>query len=397
VASETLFSSVKEEARKNYIAIFEQDWPAWLAGIFIAILALLIFLWDTPWGIAGGYRNWGDWFLYSVGVNAKKPFAPWLHPMSMSNFGIFAGALMSALMSRQFKVRRAPSLEYAKGIIGGILMGCGAAFAGGCNVGGFYTATGMLSMGGIAMMVGLGAGAWVGLRYLLWEMENVSSKPLVLKKKSGSFLGVNWDKVQPYIGAGLFIAVVAAFYLYSSVDKAILGGILFFGFLIGLVMHRSRFCFVRAFRCPFMTGEADMVKVVAMSLMIYGMGSAVIKWAWIKDPMVGVYHPFVLGSLGGGLIFGVGMILAGGCASSTLWRIGEGHVKLVMTLVGFSLANALTQKFIAAYNISEKLGKGVFMPDVFSWAMTIPLFIVFFLVWVFLAIWNEETEKFVIF
>ncbi len=397
MASESLFSSTKEEARKNYSAIFEQEWPVWLAGILIAILALLIFLWDTPWGIAGGYKNWGNWLLYAVGINSEKPFVPWLHPMSMSNFGIFAGALMSAMMGRQFKIRKAPPLEYAKGIIGGMLMGFGAAFSRGCNVGGFYTATGMLSMGGIAMMFGLGAGAWLGLKYLLWEMENVSTKPLLLKKKSRSFPGINWDKVQPYIGGSIFIVIIAAFYLYSSVDKTTLGGILFFGFLIGVVMHRSRFCFVRAFRCPLMTGEAEMVKVVAMSLMLYGMGTAVIKWAWLKEPTMGVHHPFIFGSLGGGLIFGVGMILAGGCASSTLWRIGEGHLKLVMTLIGFSLANAMTTKFLAAYDLMDKLGNGIFMPDLFSWQMTIPLFIFFFLLWVFLAIWNEKTERFVIF
>ena len=397
MADETLFSSVKEEARKNYIALFEQDWPAWLAGIFIAILALIIFLWDGPWGIAAGYRNWGDWALYTLGINGTKPFAPWLHPLSMSNFGIFAGALMSAMMSRQFKVRAAPSLEYAKGIIGGILMGFGAAFSRGCNVGGFYSATGMLSMGGIAMMFGLGAGAWLGLKYLLWEMENVSIKPVAQKPKTGPFLGINWDSVQPYIGGSIFIAAIAAFYLYSSFDKTTIGGLLFFGFLIGLVMHRSRFCFVRAFRCPFMTGEAEMVKVVAMSLMIYGMGSAVIKWAWIKEPMMGVYHPFLLGSLGGGVIFGIGMILAGGCASSTLWRIGEGHLKLVMTLIGFSLTNALTHKVLEAFELKDKLGHGIFMPDIFSWQLVIPLFLIFFICWVFVAIWNEETEKFVIF
>jgi len=146
-----------------------------------------------------------------------------------------------------------------------------------------------------------------------------------------------------------------------------------------------------------MTGEAEMVKVVAMSLMIYGMGSAIIKWAWIKDPMTGVYHPFFLGSLVGGLVFGVGMILAGGCASSTLWRVGEGHLKLVMTLIGFALSNALTSKAIAALKLSDKLGKGIFMPEVFTWGMTIPLFIIFFVMWAFIAIWNEESEKFVIF
>ena len=397
MAAGSLIASVKEEARKNYIAVFEQDWPSWLAGIFIALLALMIFLWDAPWGIAGGYKNWGNWVLYSLGIFKDKPFAPWFHPMSLSNFGIFAGAFFSAMMSRQFKIRKAPSLEYAKGIVGGILMGTGAAFAGGCNVGGFYTATGMLSMGGIAMMVGLGGGAWIGLKYLLWELEHLPAKPLSKKEGSGPFLGVNWDRVQPYIGAGVVVAVVAAFYAYSTNDKTVLGGLLFFGFLIGLVMHRARFCFVRAFRCPFMTGEAEMVKVVAMSLMIYGMGSAVIKWAWIKDPMIGVYHPFFLGSLVGGLIFGVGMILAGGCASSTLWRIGEGHLKLVMTMIGFALSNSLSAKAIEALKLSDRLGKGIFMPEVFTWEVTIPLFIIFFVMWAFIAIWNEESEQFVIF
>jgi uncharacterized protein len=396
VASETLFSVVKEETRKNYSAIFEKDWPTGLAGILIAFLALLIFLWDKPWGIAAGYKNWGDWILYSVGLLEKRPFSPWLDSMSLSNFGIFTGAVMSAMMSRQFKIRQAPPMEYVKGIIGGLLMGFGAALSKGCNVGGFYTATSMLSMGGIAMMFGLGAGALIGLKYLLWEMEHVTIKPLA-QKNSGPFLGINWDRVQPYIGAVIFAAVVGAFYLYSSFDKGTLGGILFFGFLIGLVMHRSRFCFVRAFRCPFMTGESEMVKVVAISVMIYGMGAAAIKWAWVKEQTMGVIHPFLFGSLGGGLVFGIGMILAGGCASSTLWRVGEGHLKLVMTLIGFSLANALTNNFLAAHELKDKLGKGIFMPDIFTWQLTIPLFLLFFISWVLLAIWNEKTEKFVIF
>jgi len=68
-----------------------------------------------------------------------------------------------------------------------------------------------------------------------------------------------------------------------------------------------------------------------------------------------------------------------------------------MTLIGFSLANAITAKILAAYDLTDKLGTAIFMPDIFSWQITIPIFIFFFLLWVFLAIWNEETEKFVIF
>ncbi len=396
--AESFWATVKDEARKNYIAVFERDWPTWLAGIFIAVLALLLFLWQSPWGIVGGYRNWGDWMFYFAGIIEKQPDAPWIHTMSVSNTGLLLGALASALMGRQFKVRKSPPIEYAKGIAGGIFMGTGAALAGGCNVGGFYTAIGVFSMGGYAMMLGLGAGAWLGLRYLLWEMDRFPPKITVdPPRETAREARINWAKVQPWVGGSVFAAALAIFYLYSWMDKTQIGGLLFFGFLIGLTMHRSRFCFVRAFRCPFMTGDAEMVRVVAMSLMIYGAGSAVIKWSYIQPETMGIYHPFWLGSMTGGLIFGFGMLLAGGCGSSTLWRIGEGHLKLVSTLVAFALANSSAARLLTVLNLDEKLGKGVSLISVFSWSVALPLFFIFLLAWVFIAIWNEKTEKFVIF
>ena len=96
-------------------------------------------------------------------------------PYSVTNLAIFAGALASALLSRQFSIRRAPAVEYAKGLMPVvILMGAGAALAGGCNVGGFYSAIGVFSMGGLHHDVSVWD--WVpmlGLKYLLWEMEHL--------------------------------------------------------------------------------------------------------------------------------------------------------------------------------------------------------------------------------
>jgi hypothetical protein len=146
-----------------------------------------------------------------------------------------------------------------------------------------------------------------------------------------------------------------------------------------------------------MTGDAELVRVVAMSLIIYGLGSAVIKWSYLQPEEMGVYHPFWLGSLSGGVIFGIGMLLAGGCASSTLWRIGEGHTKLILTLIGFALTNSEVNNLLKTTGIDEKLGKGVFMPEVFTWSLGLPLFLLFLIFWALVAIWNEKTEKFVIF
>lgn len=389
---------MKTEMRDNYSAVFEQEWPAWLAGMLIAIIALMIFLWQSPWGIAAGYHNWGDWFYYLIGAFDERPLNSWLHPVALSDAGILIGSFVSALMARQFKIHKAPKLEYAKGLVGGILMGSGAAMAKGCNVGGFFSAVAMLSAGGFAMMIGLGVGAWVGLRYLLWEMEHFPNQAVYSTPKNETEPNVfDWLEIQPYLGGLVAIGVIVAFYVYAFVDKTQLGGWLFFGFLIGLVMHRSRFCFVRAFRDPFMTGEAKMVKAVVGSIVIYFAGSSVIKWAYLQEPTMGVYHPFILGSLIGGFIFGIGMLLAGGCASGTLWRVGEGQTKLMVTLVTFTLANSLTSKFLLVSGLNGKLGQDIFLPDILTWQITVPLILIFFLAWVLVTMWNEKTEKFVVF
>ena len=393
-----LLRSLKEEVANGYRLLFANAWSGYMAGILIAVLALMILLWNGMWGISGGYRNWGNWFYYLIGMGTERPLTPWMDPHSVTNLTIFAGALASALLSRQFSVRRAPRREYAKGMIGGILMGAGAALAGGCNVGGFYSAIGVFSMGGYTMMFGLGLGAWLGLKALLWEMEHLPATAVCTIKDEGNRRwSAVWQRLQPAAGSILLLLVIFAVYRYGAVDQALVGGLLCFGLLIGIVMHRSRFCFARAFRDPFMTGEAEMVKVVSLSLMVYGLGSAVIKWNYIQPDTMGVFHPFWLGSLLGGTVFGLGMLLAGGCASSTLWRLAEGHTKLGVALISFALTNAAAMRFIESYDIRHYLGKGLYLPGVFSWQLGIPLFMAILLLWTLMAAWNEKTEKLVIF
>ena len=395
----TFWSTLRDEARKNYILVFQQNWPGWLAGIFLAFLALMIFLWESMWGITDGFRNWGDWVFYSLGLYGEKPVEPWLSTMSVSNIGLVLGALAAALLAGQFKLRGSSWYEYSKGAAGGAFMGIGAAFASGCNIGGFYNAIGMFSMGGYAMMIGLGIGAYLGLRFLILEMTRMpqlAGASAGLEGKSGKPL-IDWARVGPYAGGMLLLGIVLAFYLYSQLGLTEVGGLLFFGSLIGLTMQRSRFCFARTFREPFMTGDAEMVRVVALSLLVYGMGSAVIKYNWLQPEMMGVHHPFWLGSLIGGIIFGFGMLLSGGCGSGSLWRAGEGHIKLIITVVFFAVTTSLGFTALEHYEIAERLGTGTFMPDVFGWPLAMIVFGLIPMAWVLWAIWNEKTEKFVAF
>ena len=159
--------------KQGYQKVFFENWPIWLGGLLIGIMSVITFAWARPWGVAGGLRNWGDWFFSLIGVYQHPPISPLVSTNSILTLGLIWGAFGSALMAKQFAIRMAPPLELIKGVVGGTLMGIGAAMAGGCNVGGFYSALSALSLGGAAMMAGLFVGAYLGLRYIYWELEHL--------------------------------------------------------------------------------------------------------------------------------------------------------------------------------------------------------------------------------
>jgi uncharacterized membrane protein YedE/YeeE len=393
----SFWSSTKGAAAELHEFLFEKEWPAWISGILIAVVCIFYVLWRNPWGVVAGYRNWGDWFFYAIGVFQERPLSPLMHNFSLSNLGLFGGALASALMARQFRFTRAPGIEYAKAVVGGILMGFGSVLAAGCNVGGFYIAIGTFSASGFAMMFGMIAGTYLGLKYLLWEMEKFPAPSIRPPAAKPGKTGINWARVQPYLGAAVMVLIVLLFYVYAETGKTMLGGFLFLGMLIGFLLHRSRFCFVASFRDFFMTGASKMVIAGAISTLIFAFGMAALKVLFIAEEDVGIYNRFWLGGLSGGLVFGFGMQLAGGCGSSTLWRCAEGNTKLWVSMIFFALSFSFFYPLLNGYGWLEKLGQAVYLPAVLTWEVTLPLYVLFFFLWIMIAIWNEKTQKFVIF
>src|SRR2546430_4519761 len=158
--------------RAQWDALVGRAWPVWGAALLVATVNVFLFAFDRPWTASDGLRNWGDWVLRGAGVVQRADLvAPWLYSGSLLNLGVLFGGLTAALLSREFAVRVPPRGEAIKGAGGGVLMGVGAMLAFGCNIGGFFSAISALSLSGFGMMLGLGLGAFLGLRYLLWEME----------------------------------------------------------------------------------------------------------------------------------------------------------------------------------------------------------------------------------
>lgn len=430
-------SIIGGKVRELYKGLCKDEWSGTTTGLVVGLLSVLIMAWWRPWGAVGAIRNWGDWMVHGFAtmVGAESGFlelyleapAGWLASSgSVIGVGFIGGAFISACLGGDFAFRIPPRLELAKAVVAGILMGIGATLAGGCNVGGFYNAVGNLSAHGFTMWIGLVIGVVCGLKYIYWEMSNITwgsggAKTFDFPSGMKTFLGfvglaaliigaykyAGIEDVEGIdaIGGVLFSGEKDAEYLQS------LGGLIMIAAGLGYAMQRGRWCMVQGFREPHMTGDTKMARSVALSVCVVAVGAVILKYG---VPMRGDGGPvlaeinyvrgtFGWGSIVGGAIFGFGAMMAGGCGSGTLWRVGEGQVKLILVVPFFALSNSLMTKWFKNFGPDQinleregKLGKYVYMPETLGYTGTLLLIFGFMILWYLVVTWNEESNKLIV-
>jgi len=398
-----------------YKALCQAEWNANTTGVIVALLTILIMAWWRPWGAVGAIRNWGDWIMYGftslIGTDAgifgyytEAPKGVLADSGSVIGIGFVAGAFVSACLGNDFALRVPPVLEMCKGLVAGLLMGVGSALAGGCNVGGFFNAIGNLSAHGFAMWFGLVIGVIIGLKYIYWEMENVAWG-------SGGAKTIEFPKGLNFLlGLAAIVALIAGMYAYAANEEsdylASLGGLLIIAAGLGYSMQRGRWCMIQGFREPHMTGNCTMAKAVTLSIFIVALGAIVLKYGVpirlegdpVLDPINYVRGTFGWGGVVGGIIFGLGAMLAGGCGTGTLWRVGEGQIKLWIAALFFAISNSIMTAWFndMEFEADGVLGKYVYLPDVFGYGGTMLLITVFLLAWYITVDWNEESNKLIV-
>ena len=118
-----------------------------------------------------------------------------------------------------------------------------------------------------------------------------------------------------------------------------IGGLII-GILFGFVLSRGRFCMNSAFRDIVLLKEYGLVKAVLIAILTCMVGFGIMALASI---VTYAPKPFTLaGSITGGLVFGMGMVLAAGCASGTTYRVGEGMVGSLVALLGLAIGGFAT-------------------------------------------------------
>lgn len=386
-----------------YDLFFAKSWEMWVGCIILSVLSISLFIIQSPWGSSGGLNNIGQNFYNIFGMEFPESTSNLKgiteYRYAMLSVTMFLGALGSALMGKQFAIRVPPHGELAKGLIGGIFMGIGAILAGGCTVGGFFTGWPALSGSALVFALGLFIGVYLGVRYILWEME---AHPGWSSGKSWTYFAAKTEGMsyQPLIGmAVLALGAALALQFDSSIPKEkVLIGFTLIGLMIGVVIQRSRFCIVRALREPFISGDADPALGIMAGILVGLLGFSVLKIMNSDHDfqMISVASSYWVPAIIGGVIFGVGMTVAGGCTIGATWRAAEGHVKLWFALIGIILSLPLAREFIkpALYDaLPDSMHDSFFLPYTLGYGGSITLIILILMLWFMFVKWNERTGK----
>lgn len=112
------------------------------------------------------------------------------------------------------------------------------------------------------------------------------------------------------------------------------------GALLGFVLQRGRLCMNSAFRDIIFMKDFIMFRAFLLALGVMIVGANYLNDIGIIELKPQSFYP--LANIIGGYLFGIGMVIAGGCGSGVTYRIGEGSIGAVSAFLGFFLGAGLT-------------------------------------------------------
>lgn len=173
------------------------------------------------------------------------------------------------------------------------------------------------------------------------------------------------------------------------------GGLLLGG-VAGFLMHRSDYCVAGMFRDLFLFRSTLMLKTLLLLIVISLPVFEVLRLTGLVAVPFPFFGPPSLVNILGGFLFGIGMVLAGGCVVGTLYKMGAGSFPSLLAFLGLILGSTL---YAGLHPWWARVSRAVTLPvkavtlpnylGVSPWLMVLPLTLVlaFFVVrW-----WRQNT------
>lgn len=315
--------------RDRFLVRFWDPLPAVIAA---GVLSAYYFgLTGTFWAVTGEFTRWGGHVLQLFGLHPEEwgyfkviglKGGPLDRIDGVMVLGMFAGCLAAALWANNVKLRRPQNrTRIAQALIGGIIAGFGARLAMGCNLAAFFTGIPQFSLHAWFFALATAAGSWAGARFTLLPMFR---SPIKLQKVSAA-LPLTQTAAQARNRLWLGMAVLAlalAWGLWQLAVAPVMGFAILCGIGFGLLIERAQICFTSAFRDLWITGRTYMAKAIILGMAVSAIGVFSYIQLGVAPKIMWAGPNAVIG----GLLFGFGIVLAGGCETGWMYRAVEGQV-----------------------------------------------------------------------
>jgi len=136
--------------------------------------------------------------------------------------------------------------------------------------------------------------------------------------------------------AGAVLLVVGATWLGATIGWR-LAALWVVGAGLGLALFHATFGFAGAFRALLAErrGAGIRAQMLLLALLVVAFQPAIAVGEVFGQPVRGFVFPAGIATLVGAFVFGIGMQLGGGCASGTLFAVGGGGARNLLTLICF--------------------------------------------------------------
>ena len=133
----------------------------------------------------------------------------------------------------------------------------------------------------------------------------------------------------------------------TNLATIVIGGAFVLAFIFGLVANKTNFCVMGAVSDVVNIGHWGRMRMWLLAIAVAMLGAGWLSYSGQIDLAKSIpQRPTLawLSLLVGGLCFGVGMTLSGGCANKNLVRVGGGSLRSVVVLVFLAIASYMTLK-----------------------------------------------------
>ena len=318
-----------QEFKQLYLVRFWSPVPAVIAA---GVLSAYYFgLTGTFWAVTGEFTRWGGHALQFAGVDLSNwgyfkiiglQGTPLTRIDGVMIIGMFVGCFSAALWANNVKLRHPTHrIRVFQALVGGIIAGFGARLAMGCNLAAFFTGIPQFSLHAWFFAIATAIGSLAGAKVSLLPVFRI---PVKLQKVSAPQpLSAHQAQAKRRfrIGMALFLGFMV-WAVAKMFDAPKLGIAALFGLAFGLIIERAQVCFTSAFRDLWITGRTQMAKAIIAGMAVSTIG----VYSYVQlglDPKIFWAGP---NAVIGGLLFGFGIVRAGGCETGWMYRAVEGQV-----------------------------------------------------------------------